>query len=1443
MDGASTGPDAEHANNANMYTPPDGSPPLMQMYLWRSPYRNMSSGSDAAILYHEYTHGLSNRLVTDADGVGALNSAQAGAMGEAWSDFYAQDFIVGQYPALDTGASGEVNMGEYTDFGSKLRSEPIDCPVGADVLRCPGRPILGSGGYTYGDFGRISGSAEVHADGEIWAQTLWDVRTVLGPEKARALVTTGMALLPPEPSFLDARNGILLADQTLFAGTDNATLWNVFAARGMGFFAAAIGGEDTAPAESFALPPAADGPKGTITGRLTNALGGAPVVGVKVGLAGLSTYTATTDADGRYTIAAVPEGTYLKVVAGGSGFDSEVTSISVTGGSTINFSPVLRRNWASTPGGAAITESNGREYSQYGCGPNAAVDQSLASGWSTDASAQKFLIVQLPATIDVTQFAFDPAETCGDTSLSATAGYRVETSRNGTVWTIASAGTFTSAQRHTLNFVTPTAGTTGVRFARLTLLTSQGVGAQYRDLAEFGVYGAAAGTTDITAPETTIDSGPPSFAFSSSEPGSTFECKLDAGTFAACTSPYAIGTLADGEHTFSVRATDAAGNVDLTPATRTFTVDTVTPETTLAAGPAPFTFSSNEPNSTFECKLDAADFAACTSPHSLGTLADGEHTFSVRATDAAGNVDLTPATRTFTVDTAPPETSITSTSSPYTFSSSEPNSTFECRIDTSEFASCTSPYAVGTLADGDHTFSVRATDAAGNTDQSPASRTFTVDTLAPQTTIDSGPDPFRFSSSESNSTFECKLDAAEYASCTSPYTHGALADGDHTFSVRAIDAAGNTDLTPASMSFVTDASVPETAIDSGPSGLTRDATPEYAFSANEPGATFECKLDGPGAATGSFVVCVSPRELGPLADGTYTLSVQAKDRVNTDATPATREFTVDTTAPDTTIDSAGSTYAFSSSEANSTFECRVDAAAFAPCTSPHALGTLPDGEHTFSVRATDAAGNVDLTPATRSFTVDTAAPDTVIDSGPSGATNDATPTFTFSSSEASTTFECQVDSEAFASCTSPKALTTLSDGPHTFTVRATDAAGLTDPTPASRSFTVDTATPNTAIDEGPNGATRQTTPQFTFFASEPGSSFECRVDAGAFEPCTTPHTLATLTDGEHTFSVRATDAAGNTDQTPATRTFTVDATPPDTTITAERVDRRPPVRVLGQRGRLDLRVPRRRAGTAFALVARHRATSARSPTARTRSTVRRAIDAGGNIDPTPAARTFTVDTTPPETTHHRRPGVDRRLLADVHVLVQRAGLDVRVQARRRAQFADCTSPRTLGPLADGTYTLTVRATTPPATSTLARDPRVHGRHDRAADDDRRRSAVLHASPPARRARRSSAGSTRRRSRPARRRSRSAVSRAASTPSRSARRTSRATPTRPPRPARSRSPRKARRRRSRTGPAASPTTTSTVFELAASPAAATFECKLDAGPWVLVLVDVPDRPTR
>ena len=105
-----------------------------------------------------------------------------------------------------------------------------------------------------------------------------------------------------------------------------------------------------------------------------------------------------------------------------------------------------------------------------------------------------------------------------------------------------------------------------------------------------------------------------------------FECKLDAANFAACSTPVAFSGLAEGSHTFAVRAVDVAGNIDASPATRTWTVDTSVPNTTITSGPSVtssrdvvFAFSASETGALFECRLDGAVFAACSSPRvSLG---------------------------------------------------------------------------------------------------------------------------------------------------------------------------------------------------------------------------------------------------------------------------------------------------------------------------------------------------------------------------------------------------------------------------------------------------------------------------------------------------------------------------------------------------------------------------------------------------------------------------------------------------------------------------------------------------------------------------------------------------------------------------------------------------------------------------------------------------------
>ena len=183
---------------------------------------------------------------------------------------------------------------------------------------------------------------------------------------------------------------------------------------------------------------------------------------------------------------------------------------------------------------------------------------------------------------------------------------------------------------------------------------------------------SAVSSTTFQIVDTALVSGPsgsssdtrPAFGYSSLT-GTTFECSLDGAAYSACgtksldgKASTQVGPLADGQHTFNVRA-KAGSAFDRVPATRTWTVDTTPPTTTLDpfSGPGQgalqavdaetFGFSLNEAGSA-ECSLDGAAFSACTSPIAFSALAPGWHTFSVRGTDLAGNLGAT-ATRGWAV--------------------------------------------------------------------------------------------------------------------------------------------------------------------------------------------------------------------------------------------------------------------------------------------------------------------------------------------------------------------------------------------------------------------------------------------------------------------------------------------------------------------------------------------------------------------------------------------------------------------------------------------------------------------------------------------------------------------------------------------------------------------------------------------------------------------------
>jgi hypothetical protein len=246
------------------------------------------------------------------------------------------------------------------------------------------------------------------------------------------------------------------------------------------------------------------------------------------------------------------------------------------------------------------------------------------------------------------------------------------------------------------------------------------------------------------------------------------------------------------------------------------------------------------------------------------------------------------------------------------------------------------------------------------------------------------------------------------------------------------------------------------------------------------------------------------------------------------------------------------TFSFSASDdvGPISFECSIDTGtpSFGTCSGPGNANTptspLSDGPYTFRVRATDAAGN--SAEATRTFQVDGTPPSVSIDSGPSGAITEQSPTFTFSGSDTAgaVTFQCSIDTgtPAFRGCSGPGNSDTpaspLADGSYTFRVRATDAAGNS--SVAARSFSVQTPTPSapeTTIKKGPK-KTRKARPKFKFTSSDPAATFQCRLDKGQFAVCASPFTTPRLRPGKHKLKVRAV-SVGGTDPTPAVRKFRV----------------------------------------------------------------------------------------------------------------------------------------------------------------------------------------------------------------------------------------------------------------------------------------------------------------
>jgi uncharacterized repeat protein (TIGR01451 family) len=247
--------DGSGFNNANFFTPVDGSRARMQMYLWDAPNPDRDGDFDNGIIVHEYGHGVSTRLTGGPGNSSCLGSTVQQQMGEGWSDW------LGLMLTMEPGDEATDRRG----IGTYALEQPV---TGNGIRTYPYSTDLAINPQTYDD---IKTAAVPHGVGAVWCAMLWEMTWGLidqygfdtdiyhgtgGNNIAMQLVLDGMKLQPCNPGFVDGRNAILEADTLLSGGANGCIIWNAFAKRGLGY--SAIQGSSsnrTGLVEAFDIPP------------------------------------------------------------------------------------------------------------------------------------------------------------------------------------------------------------------------------------------------------------------------------------------------------------------------------------------------------------------------------------------------------------------------------------------------------------------------------------------------------------------------------------------------------------------------------------------------------------------------------------------------------------------------------------------------------------------------------------------------------------------------------------------------------------------------------------------------------------------------------------------------------------------------------------------------------------------------------------------------------------------------------------------------------------------------------------------------------------------------------------------------------------------------------------------------------------------------------------
>ncbi len=708
-----------------------------------------------------------------------------------------------------------------------------------------------------------------------------------------------------------------------------------------------------------------------------------------------------------------------------------------------------------------------------------------------------------------------------------------------------------------------------------------------------------------------------------------------SGTAVSAATNITTSALTDGEYLLSITG-HAFGQADAAPFLYTFSIDRTAPETTALNLPAA---STNSTGLSVDVKLDGAgrgtyDFTLTRGATTVASaqnvnagnvlatsgLTDGAYVLSITGIDRAGNVDATPLSFSFTVDSSGPDTSALQLPAPRGKLTSFD---IDVKVDGAEagsyshtltrngasvsggndVAASTNLVLTG-LTEGTYLLRITGRDAAGNIDTSPLAVSFLIDLTPPNTTATGLP---LSNSNAASLNVTVLIDGTNLGSydyvleragvvvdgqtgvdASLHILSSALIDGAYTLTVTGRDEALNADPTPLIATFTLDTAVPQTTATGLPPALSNltSATIDVAIDGTNSG-TYDWALTRNGAtfSGAANVPAATDLVLTALTQGAWSLTITGRSLSGTlDPTPVVAAFTIDVTAPETSASglpapaittssldvtvlldgvSSGGTYDYTLVQGTTAVASASDVTV-----ATHLTATgLVEGAYTLTITGRDAVGNVDATPLIITFSIDTSATETTATGTPAGYTTSASLSVNVLVDGDSSTGTYDYTLIRYPSTTEASGVgisssvdivrASLVDGAYVLTITGRDPRGLVDASPLVIGFTVDTAPPDTS-------ASGLLPAQTNLTSINVDVSVDADTNLGRYDsvltfngavlissndvPATTNVQLGGLAQGTYVLTLTGKDNAGNTDPTPVVSTFVVDTTPPETTF-------------------------------------------------------------------------------------------------------------------------------------------------------------------------------------------------------------------------------------------------------------------------------------------------------